>query len=154
MKRLICLSLAALALLPLASPGAQDTYDNHGFITVPPVIDATNFINHGQFSLITFPKPFETFSTLNYTNYGSMGSQPGWRFETTPPDLGGRHMAANFVNFNPGVVQAVDPFVAALNLPCLLALYDPSFVFISATNIITGAGVPASGASVIVGANG
>jgi len=157
MKRLILTGWLSLGALPWAGVAADAAYINpvYGVVTEPPVIDATNFVNYGQFSISTF-RPFETFDTLNYTNYGTMLGAPGWRFEHTPAVLGARRWAATFINVNPGAIQAVDPITTGGlgTLPCLPTLYDPSYLLISATNIVVGAGTAAGGASLIVGANG
>ncbi len=154
MKRFFNLSLLAAMLLPVTSRAADSLYDNTGNVgPIGPVINATNFLNHGTFNIFT-SQPFETFDTLNYTNYGTMIGESGWRFEHTPTYTANRRMANSFVNYNPGTIVANDPIASFQGLPCFRALVDPSYLFIGATNITTGAGFPANGASLTVGADG
>ncbi len=142
-------------LLPVTSRAADLLYENFGNVFTAPVIDATNFLNHGTFNIATATlQPFETYDTLNYTNDGTMISSVGWRFEHTPTYAAGRRMANSFVNFNPGTIEAVDAFFSNPSLPCSQALSGSSYLFIGATNITTGAGFPADGASLTVGAGG
>src|SRR5262245_39031285 len=93
MKRMILSGLVSLALAPaimLAQPA--QTYVNEGIVTIPPVIDAINFVNLGSFGngptaplIFNQVDPFETFDTLNFTNFGSMfGTVMGWRFAHIP----------------------------------------------------------------------
>lgn len=156
MKRFIISSLLAATLLPVTSRAADSLYENFGNVgPIAPVINATNFLNHGTFNIGTVTRePFETYDTLNYTNDGTMISRVGWRFEHTPTYAAGRRMANSFVNYNPGTIEAVDAFFSNPSLPCSQALFGPSYLFIGATNITTGAGFPADGASLTVGSGG
>ena len=84
--------------------------------TIPPNVDAINFVNHGQF-VINFtnqlpfdpppqnPYPFETQNTLNYSNFfgATMSCNTGFRLETFVPPGGPRRPANSF--FNDGVVE-------------------------------------------------
>src|SRR6185295_4573105 len=109
----------SLTLAPIGVRAAVTTFENPSFgvVDTPIMIDATNFINFGTFNIVTptpvfltHPQlPFETFDTLNFTNFGPMTSQNGWRFVLNDNATGQRRMAANFVNFNPGAIRAVDP---------------------------------------------
>jgi hypothetical protein len=91
---------AVAGLLLWAAPGAgraaDDFYINNGVVQVPPQdpsvvqIDATNFVNNNTFfvalgSNLFFDLPYETFSTRNYTNRGSMTCDLGFRFRNNPP---------------------------------------------------------------------
>lgn len=152
MKRLLLSGLVSLALSPLTGMPANYFNPNGGLVTSPIDIHAANFTNYGTFNIYS-QGPFETWDTLNYYNKGQMTCSPGWRFNTLSSANGSRRLAANFVNENPGVIRAVDS--SAFSLTCFPAVYDPSYLLISATNITTGAGIPSSGgASLIVGANG
>ncbi len=149
--------LLAVAVAPWSARGTDAVYENFGFVGTPPDIDATTFINHGTFNIVPPTlAPFETQNTLNYTNKGTMTSFGGWRFEHSFINKfgGQRNMAASFVNENPGVVEALDFIGAADPLPCIRYILLPSYLFVGATNIITGAGFPADGASMTVGVNG
>ncbi len=152
MKRLLLSGLVSLALSPLAGMAANYFNPNGGLVTSPIDIQAVNFTNYGTFNIYSLG-PFETWDTLNYHNKGQMNCAPGWRFHTLSSANGSSRLAANFVNENPGVIRAVDS--SALGLLNPRAVYNPSKLFIWATNITSGAGIPASGgAALIVGANG
>lgn len=156
MKRFFNSSLlAATLLLPVTNRAADSLYENFGNVFDAPVINATNFLNHGSMIFATGTlTPFETFDTLNYTNDGTMISSVGWRFEHTPTYTANRRMANSFVNYNPGTIEAIDYLGSSPSLPCFQALYGSSYLFIGATNITTGAGFPANGASLTVGPGG
>jgi len=151
MKRLLISVLVSLALAPFTGMGTDYINPNGGYVTTPPQIDAANFTNYGTFSIFT-PKPFETFNTRNFFNRGTMLGSDGWWFNNNSTVTGKRGLAANFINQNPGVVEAVDPI--ASGSPCIVSIYGPSYLWIWATNIVTGAGTPVPGASLIVGPNG
>lgn len=70
---------------------------NNGTITNPPQIDAETFINNGMMNLVT-SEPFETASTLNYTNSGTMEGTPGWHFRRNPSGPGIWGPSDNFNN--------------------------------------------------------
>lgn len=162
-----CKLLVVLAgMLVACSTFAQSaaTYRNDGFIIVPPLIapnvDATTFVNNGQF-LINFTNqpfppvftefgqqadPYETQNTLNFTNLSGalMSCNTGFRFTYSPPDAP-RRPAANFHNagtINFATVDTSNYFVAA---PFFPYLGTTQFLFlsiaggkgsISATNIV------------------
>jgi hypothetical protein len=94
-------------LLARAALGTDALYENDAIITYPgtvsypPVIDATNFVNTGTFSINDLSEPYETWNTINYTNigYGLMSSDVGFVFDTQT--TGGSHlMAGSFYNAN------------------------------------------------------
>ena len=104
-----------VAILAVTTAWSQPAlnYQNDGLVTVPPVIDAINFINNGQF-LINYtqnfpegpvPPPFSTYNTLNYTNLASavMKFNTGFEFDTFDTALNTRTPAASF--FNAGSVN-------------------------------------------------
>ncbi|MDW8309658.1 MAG: hypothetical protein RMK20_09820 [Verrucomicrobiales bacterium] len=101
MKR-IWLTGGLLAALPGVLWGAQVTYENNSIIVcppqTPPVIDATNFINRNWFEINVGTEPYETSSTVNYTNEGTMIGQIGFRFETAPSGGGARRRAGTVSN--------------------------------------------------------
>jgi len=158
MKRLLLLSLAGLALLPRLGLAADALYLNNGTVFNPQV-DATNFVNRGQFQA-SGVLPYETWSTRNFTNTvgtfpgsGYMVGAPGFRFSTTSTANGLRTMASSFFNDNGAVVEAVDtlPLLAV----CFPAVVGPSFLLVSASNIVIKAGTAGlPKASMIVGPNG
>ena len=164
MKQLLISGIASLLLLPnvslaadsvkvLSGLGQTQTYTNNGTISTPQ-IDAVNVVNYGTF-FASAVQPFETFSTLNYTNSGIMEAITGFRFNYSSPTTPERRPAANFVNLNPGFVAALDTsFPSIPPVPCAVAPVEPSYLWIIATNIISGAGSPEGGASLNVGANG
>jgi hypothetical protein len=179
MKRLFLSILIVLALLP--SSQAQSVFQvnagqtlsttNNGLITEPPHINAVNFINFGtiaintifreyninnNFSYILTPRPFETFNTLNFTNYGTMQGMNGWRFSLNPDSSSTRRMASSFANLNGGIVQGVDPFAIGYYTGgfCAPSAVDPSYLLIWATNIVSGGGIASDGSSLKVGVNG
>ena len=119
MKRFLLLALLAAGMTQLA-PAQSSTFHWVGTLNYPPdsfpgsggVIDATNFWNEGVFN-ITVPADnlnldslyFQTSSTLNYTNTGSMFGNAGFIFDFDPsyfvppkPGVPFNKMAANFVN--------------------------------------------------------
>jgi len=113
--------------LATAQPNA--TFNNSGSITTPVDVNATNFINSGTWDINTpgFPSlPFQTFSTYNYTNSGTMSCSIGWQFDHGPWPSGARDWSANFFNDNTGTIAARD---AAFT-------FSVSKLLISATNII------------------
>jgi hypothetical protein len=87
----------------------NDTVVNYPKNTsIPPVINATNFVNNGTF-IIDFTtnsvvQPFyETSDTLNYTNTGLMVCNIGFQFDTRSSVTGNRSPASSF--FNSGTIN-------------------------------------------------
>ncbi len=161
MKRFLSFVVAGGMLSPLAALATPaQFYINPANILVASQlqIDAINFVNYGSFSFSVYPFiPFETFDTLNYTNFGSLTLAPGWRFDHNSTVTGKRDWSANFFNSNPGQVTALDTYnggSSSLGNPCVVAVVDPSYLLISATNIIAQAGAPTLGASLTAGPNG
>ncbi len=84
-----CGAALLLAAAAWAQP-AQPVYENasdfdmvYGTATTPPQINATVFINQALFNLYTSEFPFDTQSTLFFTNKtsGDMLGDPGFRFD-------------------------------------------------------------------------
>ncbi len=100
MKRVVLVVLAWMSLAQLTWAQTSQFYINDGIVTTPPVIDATNFVNNGQFyatnAFIT--TPYNTYNTLNFSNRNLMRAGVGFKFETIPSGSGVAKMAANFVN--------------------------------------------------------
>jgi hypothetical protein len=117
MNRLMQLPFLGVLLvfsLARAASAADALYQNDAIVSYPgtesfpPVIDATNFVNNGSFTInfTTFSasQPFyETSDTINYTNIGSMVANTGFNFDTQSTSTGLRTMAGNF--YNPGTVS-------------------------------------------------
>jgi len=141
MKCKLLVGLAGLLLVNSTFGQAAATYRNDGYIIVPPLIapniDATTFINNGQF-VVNFtnqpippvftelgfqPDPFETQNTVNFTNLPGafMSCNTGFRFEFAPPD-GPRRRAGNFFNggtINMATVDTTNFFVITPLFPYL-----------------------------------
>ena len=96
MKQKLILGLMALSLMPAALSQTPGSYENWGVVQcppeIPPTIDATNFVNHAQFTInftnevflpVTIP-PYYTSDTVNYTNdFGAvMSCNTGFLLET------------------------------------------------------------------------
>jgi hypothetical protein len=114
MKQKLLCGLMALVLGPAALGQTPASYENFGLVQcppeIPPTIDASNFVNHAQFFInftaennpffpVSTP-PFETTSTLNYTNdFGAvMSCNTGFRMETYPLPSGPRKRASTLYN--------------------------------------------------------
>jgi len=120
MKRFWFLGWLMLAL-PWTGRGASAFYVNDGVVLSPPqiapVIDATNFVNNNWFEINSIFDPYETSSTVYYTNRGTMISSYGFRFETTPSGSGQRRRAGSL--FNNGRIDATFKLLAnATNIVC------------------------------------
>src|ERR1039457_2267422 len=114
MKQKLLCGLMALVLGPAALGRTPAFYENYGVVQcppeIPPTIDASNFINHAEFfvnftngNLLTLPvatPPYETSSTLNYTNdFGAvMSCNTGFRMETYSLQSGQRQRASSLYN--------------------------------------------------------
>lgn len=115
---------------------ATDTiWQNSATITSPPQVDALNFVNSGIINIFT-SLPFETSNTRNYTNSGSMSCNPGWFFDDAAPQAGLRRASENFVNLNDASITAQDPGIFIIGGRGGGALSPPSYLWISATNIV------------------
>src|SRR5436309_1194082 len=128
MKYKVLAGLAGLLLVNSAFTQAGANYRNDGFVIVPPLIapniDATTFVNNGQF-VINFTNelfivlgretelgvqadPYETQNTLNFTNLPGafMSCNTGFRFDFAPPDAP-RRRASSF--YNGGTINMATP---------------------------------------------
>ncbi|MGB7768846.1 MAG: hypothetical protein WBN22_08340 [Verrucomicrobiia bacterium] len=125
--------LVGLILTPLLVRGTASTANFTGTITTPPQVDATNFFNSGYWDISTINTPYQTANTLNYTNEGTMVGGVGWEFDFGPlPVTGGRGWSSSFFNDSPGTIQAVD----GLSFNPYPNLYEVSYLWVSATNIV------------------
>ena len=122
MNRLILLPVLALILaLARMASAADAVYQNDAIINYPvtvdfpPVIDATNFVNTGSFTVnfttFSLNPYYETSDTSYYTNSGLMQANTGFYFDTSSSSTGLRTMAGNFVN--PGTVDCGGLFFAS-----------------------------------------
>jgi hypothetical protein len=132
MKRLSTLAfLFALAFACGAQPAPR--YENFGTITEPPQIDATEFINHGEFDLFT-ALPFDTLNTLYFTNRGIMIGSVGYRFDYST--LSGRRPAASFHNRGEIFSQSIGS-IGPIDLNLIFAAVLGGYLDISATNVVS-----------------
>jgi len=115
-------------------------------VPYPPNIDATNFYNSGTIELLAYPPPFMTQHTLNYTNTSSgfMLGEVGWRFDYGPLPLGGRGMAANFVNN--GTIESLSGGLPNPIAESSWYTYPQGYLWVSATNIVNKNGTLAADA--------
>ncbi len=152
----------SLILLPCVGAAADAFYINNGTVNRPQV-DAVNFVNRGLFQAFGGALSYEPSDTLNYTNKvgtfsgsGTMRGSPGFILDTASTTTGLSTMAASFFNDNGALVEADDPGAQFLNnFFCSVATVDPSYLLVSATNIIIKGGTSGSPkASLRVGSNG
>jgi hypothetical protein len=129
-EKLPWLFAAFLLVMPLSALAQQGTYISPPIVNNPaPQVNATNFINTGTWNIdsqVLPALPFQTFSTYNYTNSGTMNCTIGWEFDHGPYPTGTRGWSANFFNDVPGTIAALDPSVS----------YIVSQLLVSATNIV------------------
>ncbi len=90
------------------NPAIPPIFINPGTVnfTNPPQINATAFLNLGNFGVQTI-LPYDFQNTLYFTNRGTMIGAPGFRFDYTD-DFGVRRPAYNFVNEAPGVIAGLE----------------------------------------------
>jgi hypothetical protein len=113
MKPQILIGLVGLAMVSVALGATSSSYVNNSVLISPPatlpVVDATNFINNSAFidnglSLIrintSFQQvvPYATANTVNYTNYGVLGSLAGFQFDYFNTPIAQHIMAGNLDN--------------------------------------------------------
>ena len=145
--------LCGLLGLALVRPAlaADNIYTNGATInypvtqSYPPVIDATNFINTGQFIInfttFSFQPYYETSDTLNYFNSGTMMANTGFNFDNQSTSTGFRTMSAGFTNSGSiscgSTNDTGDPFGGLLAVlgSSLLGFGGYDQCFINATNI-------------------
>lgn len=139
MKRLLISGLLSLLLCPPMGWATEATYINNGNITFPIAIDATNVINNGTFNFSLNPTtlPYDTSNTRNFTNNGTMVGSVGFQFDNAPANTGTRKLSANFVNRLTGTITAEGSGTA------------PSYLLVSATNIINQGVLTAGGAGIL-----
>jgi hypothetical protein len=165
MKRHIANFLFGLGLCHAALGGPVSIYENnYGVVTTPPVVDATIFLNEGDFIVTTIASltnnnaansfygygfnanPFMTKDTLYFTNTSSgfMEGEPGFQFDTATSKS--MHSASFFLN--QGTVEGVDtealPIIYAPGASAATAFVPipadsqpiPSQVIVLSTNIV------------------
>ncbi|MDB6059547.1 MAG: hypothetical protein JWO95_3391, partial [Verrucomicrobiales bacterium] len=149
LKKLLRPRGALLAGLLLALPGsgwATDTITNtfgyfNGSNNVP-VIDAITWINDGVIDDILTTYPFDTTSTVYFTNRGDITGQVGFRFDTVNEIQGTRRPMGTF--HNRGNIVALDsplqffnPFFGTGGILGFGSSTTPaSWMIINATNIV------------------
>ncbi len=155
--------LLACALPALGDP--SPSYVNNGTLitNIPPQIDATNFINNGDFeiqfgfvttfqsallgsiSVLQNNNPLEFSDVQFYTNRGIMACDTGFKFDNAPSGAGTRHRSAVFGNANLGNISAGSAFGAFSSIPTLFAGQGPvgtslatavPAITVSATNVV------------------
>jgi hypothetical protein len=150
MKRCILFCVLALTLARIAAGAPARFYVNDGFVNAsnPPVVNAINFVNNGEFDVFTLT-PYRTSSTLNFTNRGTMNGSPGFDFRTFPATSGQVHMAANFHNANNGVINCTGLFTFTVINLLFGNLTGNSQLVIGATNIINSGEINMDASSLI-----
>lgn len=124
-----------------ATQATDPIYANYGLVTTPPQIDATVFLNAGQFDFTTAGGgigiganvPFDTQYTLFYTNRGLMNSPIGWRFDYVTEDE--RKPTDWFVNEQAIVAQDSSTISIGSVSSGNYGLSGSSYMSVSATNI-------------------
>jgi hypothetical protein len=140
-KKLPSVFLGCLLAASWVANAQQATYISPAIVgNPPPNVNATNFINTGAWNINTSPLPYQTFSTYNYSNSGTMTGSIGWDFSHGPYPNGVRGWSANFFNNNIGFIQANDGL-------------SGSYLLVSATNIVN-QGTLAAGAGGLMILNG
>jgi hypothetical protein len=136
MKRFTLFCVFALYLARIATGAPARFYVNDGFVnaTNPPVIDAVNFVNNGEFDVFTIT-PFRTSSTLNFTNRGTMNGSPGFDFRTFPASVGQVRIANSFYNANNSVINCSGLFATTFGTLTVGNLTGTSQLNVGATNI-------------------
>ncbi|HZR15985.1 MAG TPA: hypothetical protein VFE51_01545 [Verrucomicrobiae bacterium] len=119
-------------LMPNTIFATDSIWVNSGTITFPPQIDASNFVNSGTID-INSSLPFETSSTRNYTNSGTMICTPGWIFDNAAPNTGIRKPANSFVNLNEGLIQSLDAGLFGFGG---VNASSASYLWVSASNLV------------------
>jgi hypothetical protein len=145
----------AVAVVPTAFSQPDTYYQNVGSVIcppdIPPTIDATNFINEGQFivNITNFPSvlpsqgpvdPYETFDTLNFTNgFGAfLACNSGFLFQYNP-QVGAPSPAASFYNagtINCGTSDMTNLSYLTLRGFSIVTNQFPANFELTATNII------------------
>jgi len=127
--RIFCLAASLLATSALLA--TDPVWINNGVLTNTPVVDATIVVNNGVMSVASI-EPFETSSTLYYTNTGIMDGTVGFRFSHNPTGLGFEKPATYFENrFSGSVASHSLGFTITPN-----SVEAPNYLYVYATNII------------------
>ncbi len=141
MKKLLFSMVLGAGLTASLTAGTSLLYENFGdndFGTTPPQIDALAFANYGSFTVST-TLPFDFQNTINFTNKGTMSGNSGFEFDTAF-SLGPRQMAGSFISPSGATVTCQDSgiFAVSFNGTGTLVSYFPSFLLVSATNVVHG----------------
>jgi hypothetical protein len=151
MKRRLFTASLIVAFAPAMLRAADSIYIWDGVKIVPPdvapQIDALTVVNNGTISLdfTNFDSiPFDTTSTLNFTNTlnGYLNCNQGFRFDTAPASFGQRQRAVNFEN--DGVISsgahAIDVTKALTNLTLVGSVLlgsGAARTYVNAENVIS-----------------
>jgi hypothetical protein len=155
MKRFLMVAILGMLCGVTAARATDPIYANYGLVTTPPQIDATIFLNAGQFDFSTVSTgigyganvPFDTQYTLFYTNRGFMTSPIGWRFEYVTDE--NRSPADWFVNEQDIVAQDSATLSIGSSSSGMYGLSGGSYLSVSATNIVS-SGLMAAGSGGLV----
>jgi hypothetical protein len=155
MKRFLMAAILGTLCGATAARATDPIYANYGLVTTPPQIDATIFLNAGQFDFSSVSTsigygvsvPFDTQYTLFYTNRGFMSSPIGWRFDYVTDDE--RSPADWFVNEQRIIAQDSATLTIGSKSSGFYGLSGSSFLSVSATNIIS-SGAMAAGSGGLV----
>ena len=169
MKQKLLSGLMALVLTLALAPaalGRPDTrWENWGAVIcppeIPPTIDASNFVNYGQFivNITNFPPlhpsqgpvdPYATFDTLNFSNqYGAfMACNSGFLLQFNP-QVGSARPAVSFYNagsINCGTSDMTNLSYMTFRGGAVWTNTAPAAFIVAATNIV-GPGVVNMGAN-------
>lgn len=118
-------------------PAALQVYQNLGIATNAQV-DATTFINWGEFLVSTLEIPWEAQNVRFWENRGVMGGSLGFRFNNTTCN-GKRLLSDRFENTRAGVIRGFDgggilPFFGSEGIGLFTS--DTSYALINAREVI------------------
>jgi hypothetical protein len=92
-------------LIPLSVQSADSSYVNYGVATNE-LVDATTFLNYGNFYVGNSVVPWNSLNTKSYTNRGLMAGTLGFTFQTITSPYGIRSAADSFVNASTGIIES------------------------------------------------
>lgn len=145
----VLLAVTALPLVGLAGTKPLSTTNLFGYFTSSnnlPIIDANVWINDATFDNILTTYPYDTTSTVIFSNNAGMSGQVGFRFDTVDEVKGQRRPQSIF--YNHGTIAGLDsplqffnPFFGSGGFLGFGPTTTPaSYLLVSATNIINSGG--------------